>query len=359
MKRGKIEGVSVDHSDNIYKAIFENSMDAIFITTPDGGIQAANPAACKMFGFTEDEIQKAGRNGILDLTDERIPGLIRERELTGKVAGELRYKRKDGSIFPADFTSTVFEFEKGKKHTITIVREISSRVLIENKLAESEKNLKALINSVDDSLFLIETNGNILLANNALAKNFGKNLEDLVGTNTFKLVDDDVSAGRKKMLEKAISEECRVAFTDKRSGRFFEHRIYPSKDEAGKVTRLAIFGRDITQEKEAEMLLTLSNEALVKSEDKFRMLVSLSPAGIYMTDKDGRCTFVNEAWCMMAGMEPEEAYGDGWINAIHPNDREHIFKKLPGYTDSQNLFLIQKGKQPVFLEQILILLNAS
>ena len=166
MKGRKIKGISVDHSDNIYKAIFEHSIDAIFITTPDGGIQSANHAACKMFGYTEEEIKKAGRNGVLDLTDERIPGLLKERERTGKISGELRFKRKDGSVFPADFTSTVFKFEKSREHTITIVRDISARKLMEDKLAESEKNLRALINAVDDSLFLMESDGNIILANN-------------------------------------------------------------------------------------------------------------------------------------------------------------------------------------------------
>lgn len=44
-----------------YRLLFENSMDAIFLTAPDGRIFDANPSACSMFGRTRDEITAAGR----------------------------------------------------------------------------------------------------------------------------------------------------------------------------------------------------------------------------------------------------------------------------------------------------------
>ena len=57
---------ALQESEDSYKAIFDNSLDGIFITIPDGTILAANPAACQMFGMTEEEIIQAGRNGIED-----------------------------------------------------------------------------------------------------------------------------------------------------------------------------------------------------------------------------------------------------------------------------------------------------
>ena len=78
MTESKQGGVHRNNSENIYKAIFENSIDAILITSTDGGIQSANPAACKMFGYSVEEFVKAGRDGILDPSDERIPLLLLE-----------------------------------------------------------------------------------------------------------------------------------------------------------------------------------------------------------------------------------------------------------------------------------------
>ena len=58
--------------------------------------------------------------------------------------------------------------------------------------------------------------------------------------------------------------------------------------------------------------------------DVLRVLRDISPVGIYRTDQDARCIFVNARWCELTGLTPEEAMGDGWLRAIHPADRERV-----------------------------------
>jgi len=67
--------------------------------------------------------------------------------------------------------------------------------------------------------------------------------------------------------------------------------------------------------------------ALGASELRFRTLTSHAPVGIFQTDASGHCLFVNERWCEMAGMTPEEAKGTGWSRALHPEDRERVFNE--------------------------------
>jgi PAS domain S-box-containing protein len=57
---------------------------------------------------------------------------------------------------------------------------------------------------------------------------------------------------------------------------------------------------------------------------RFRRLAEVAPVGLFETDIRGRYTYVNERWCEMTGLEPDEALGDGWIRALHPEDRERI-----------------------------------
>ena len=52
-------------SEAKFRSLFDNSLDAVFLTLPDGTINAANAAACTMFGMTEAEICKAGRAGVV------------------------------------------------------------------------------------------------------------------------------------------------------------------------------------------------------------------------------------------------------------------------------------------------------
>lgn len=89
--------------------------------------------------------------------------------------------------------------------------------------------------------------------------------------------------------------------------------------ESGKAVRMLGATLDVTDRKHGE-------EALRESEERFRTLASHAPVGIFQTDLNGDNLFVNEGWCEMAGMSPTEALGKGWINAIHPEDRERVFE---------------------------------
>lgn len=60
------------------------------------------------------------------------------------------------------------------------------------------------------------------------------------------------------------------------------------------------------------------------NEARFRTLSAASPVGVYETDRDGGCVYVNRRWSEITGVSAEAAYGDGWTHAIHPDDREAV-----------------------------------
>jgi PAS domain S-box-containing protein len=57
---------------------------------------------------------------------------------------------------------------------------------------------------------------------------------------------------------------------------------------------------------------------------RFQVLATHVPVGIFETDSAGRCTFANLRWSEIAGMALEDALGEGWIEAIHPQDRQRV-----------------------------------
>ncbi|RJX31894.1 MAG: PAS domain S-box protein [Desulfurivibrio sp.] len=80
---------------------------------------------------------------------------------------------------------------------------------------------------------------------------------------------------------------------------------------------------NVSLQQEIELRKAVEEE-LRCSERRFRQLVSMSPAGIYLTDRKGRCTYANERWCAMAGLSPDEAAGLGWLKSLHPEDRAYV-----------------------------------
>ena len=80
--------------------------------------------------------------------------------------------------------------------------------------------------------------------------------------------------------------------------------------------RFAIaFVKEIEARLEAERKL---RESLAR----FEMLAEQAPVGIFLSNADGECTYVNKYWCKLAGLEMEEAMGFGWIEAMHPQQRK-------------------------------------
>lgn len=90
-----------------FRAIFENTFDAVLLTIPNGAVLSANAAAQRMFEMSEDEIKRAGRKGLVVMDDVAIRA-VKERQLMGKAHAELTFKRKDGSTFQGEVTSNLF-----------------------------------------------------------------------------------------------------------------------------------------------------------------------------------------------------------------------------------------------------------
>ncbi|AFQ44080.1 PAS domain S-box protein [Desulfosporosinus meridiei] len=124
----KLTEESLRESEEQFRNLFENSMDGICITKPDGTIISANPAICEMLGMTDGEICAVGRKGIVDFSDGRVSKLLVEREQTGKFKGEYYAIHKSGKRIPVEATSKFYWNSKGEKVASVISRDITDRI---------------------------------------------------------------------------------------------------------------------------------------------------------------------------------------------------------------------------------------
>jgi len=232
-------------SEERYRLLYENSLDGIFLTKPDGRILAANPAVCRMFGRTEAEICQLGRSGIVDMTDPRVAIAMEERARTGRFRTELRLIRKDGSIFPGEVTSTVFTGADGQPRTSMLVRDITER-----KLAEKEiLNLSKFPTENPYPVMRLGLDGRILYANKAsevLLNTWDRRVGQVVPEEWREYLVEAFGSGSNKVVE----IEC--------SGQIFSCVLAPIQD-AGYVN---VNGRDITENKKMEKAILEQSQVL-------------------------------------------------------------------------------------------------
>ena len=106
---------------------------------------------------------------------------------------------------------------------------------------------------------------------------------------------------------------------DALGGRWFDVHAFRIGDP--RLRQVAIFFTDISARRRAETLLA-------ESEARFRNVADHAPVMMWMTEADGRCTYLNRSWYAFTGQREEEALGFGWLDATHPEDKaeaERVF----------------------------------
>ena len=145
VSRRKLLEAQVENERQRYRLLVENMGEAVLLTRPDGTVLAANPAACRMFGRTEEEIRAVGREGLADATDPRLAAAVEERAVKGRVTGELRLLRRDGSAFPAEVASTVYQDHTGGEWASMVIRDLTESRQAEAEIRRLNAELEARI----------------------------------------------------------------------------------------------------------------------------------------------------------------------------------------------------------------------
>ncbi|MEH2408622.1 PAS domain S-box protein [Nostoc sp.] len=113
-----------------------------------------------------------------------------------------------------------------------------------------------------------------------------------------------------------ISYEYRWLHADGTYHWFYE-KMRLIRDEADYPIECVGYWADINDRKLAEL-------ALQSGQQRYQLLAEASPACIFHADIDGNVLYFNQRWSEITGCSLEESLGTGWVNAVHPDDREQL-----------------------------------
>jgi PAS domain S-box-containing protein len=132
----------------------------------------------------------------------------------------------------------------------------------ETELWFGEATAWAMLNASPDSAFLIEPDGRVLATNAVSAMRLGRGIDDIIDRNVYSIWPRGVSEERQRHIAHVVKSGEPSKFEDKDGGRTIHNTVFPILDDGGAVARLAVFGRDITEERQREEELRRSNREL-------------------------------------------------------------------------------------------------
>ena len=200
--------------------------------------------------YPEDWPQAEAR--LNDAIQLRLP-LVNEYRIV-LPTGELRWIYALGD--------TTYDAQGNPTRMSGICIDITERKRSEEALRESENNLTAMINASPESAFLCDPEGVVIMANPIFAQRIGLSSEEVIGRPVYDFLPLDLAESRRVKMAQVIQTGELLTFEDIRNGRHFTHYLHPVFNVRGKVSRIAVFGHDITDYRKAEEHLRDQNDLL-------------------------------------------------------------------------------------------------
>ncbi|MDP1677505.1 MAG: PAS domain S-box protein [Bacteroidota bacterium] len=297
------------------------------VVNKDGVIVYFNDQFTKIFGYTTDDVptlkkwwqlaypNRSYRRSVQDSWNAPVTKAVKvgsdieslEYRVTCK-SGEERNVMIGGISFEDNLLATFID--------------ITERKRVEKVMQVSEERYRVLAEAAHDMIFVIGKDDRVQYVNTFAARLFSTSPEKIISKLRNDLFPPDIAEEQGKSLRYVFQSgqpqfnESSLRLGDREM--WISSSLVPLCDESGVVTAVMGISRDITERKHAE-------KALGESEQRWQSLVQFVPVGLYQTDNQGSCIYINERACEITGLTSATAMGIGWGAAIHPEDSARVF----------------------------------
>ena len=333
--------------DNLFYKTFLSSPDMFIIADPTNGIYVeVNDSFVENTGYSREELigHRVEDINLWAKPEERdkMSRLLAEQ---GKLTEEeFSFRMKSGEIRLWLCSAEIVNID-GTDRMIAIAIDITERKKLEENLARERRELSLIIDSSPEIVFYKDREGRFIRVNKAFADSLHIPEEEFVGKTVFDLYSTEIAQGMTKDDQEVFqSGRPKLGITEQyesASGiRWVQTDKVPIYDKDGSLVGLIGFAQDITERKQAE-------EALRLSEENYRDIFELSPDGIVTINTKGVLTSCNTAFSRLTGFSKEVFIGKHFAKI--PTLR---MKDIPKYLQLFTSVLRKKELKPLELRWI-------
>ncbi len=240
-------------TESRYRALFENAPDGIVIANPESYYLDANASICRMLGYTHDELIGLHASDIVAPAEiQNIAPALSEIKSNQSYHREWQFRRKDGSMFPAEVIATLMP----DGNMMGMIRNITERKLADEALVASELSYRRLFEVAKDGILILDVNtGRINDVNPFLFNLLGFSRAEMIGKTVGELSPFKDVVSNKVMLE-LLQKDGYVRYEDlpleTRDGKHIAVEFVSNVYAAGEKNVIQCNVRDITERKHAQ-----------------------------------------------------------------------------------------------------------
>lgn len=316
-------------SEERYRGIFEAANDAVFVESVDGRILDANASACRLLGYSRDELRRLTVGDIVPADLRPHLGAISETlARRGSFQAETMNVRKDGTVVPVAISVSVLQLGD-EKLVLSLVRDISELQRAQDALRRETETAQRYLALVGVVVVALDTEGRVQLLNRRGCELLGVREDEVIGTDWFERF---VPAGIRSKVKTVFAQLMRG---EAEPVEFYDNNVVAAggeertiawhnillRDDAGRITGTLSAGEDVTEQRQVQ-------RALRESEERYRRLVAESPHGIAV-HMEGRVVMMNRAGAQLLGYDdPSQLAGQSVMDFLHPDERERVLERM-------------------------------
>ena len=305
-----------------HRLVVDNTTDAILVTSAEGEVEFANPAASRLFGATT-QLEGMRIGELVPASEATVWAEAIGRSRRGEAARlDGVVVRGEGERRQVSVSMAPLVDEDRVSHLVVSLRDVTDEAFARDEMQAANARYRDLVEMASDAIVTVDVRGTFTSANAAVEPLTGFARDDVIGRSYGSFLEPAETAQADKAFAAAIAGEfSRLEMQFVRADgarRLLAISLSPMR-RAGVVVGVLAIARDMTEEREQA-------GALIRAEARYTRLVEAAEDAIACVDEEGNFSAVNHALEVVSRRSRAELLGKPFMDVVNETDRPSLWQ---------------------------------